>query len=110
MAMSITYLSEPLSLAFLFLLLLLGFVQQALGQDALQVGHLGNGDDGGEDDVDDRGVLTKMMGGVCLMGVSDGGVMDLMTGEHCDALTDDGPLRPAKLLLMEEWEADEEVK
>ena len=45
------------------------------------------------------------------MGVSDGGVMDLMTGENCDALTDDGPLRPAKLLLMEEWgEWDEEVK
>ena len=45
-----------------------------------------------------------MMVGVCLMGVSDGGVMDLMTGEYSDALTDDGPLE------MEDWQWDEEVK
>ena len=55
-------------------------------------------------------VLTKMMAGVWMMGVSDGGVMDLMTGEYTDALTDDGPLGPAQLRLMEEWEWDEEVK
>ena len=42
-------------------------------------------------------VLTKMMAGVWMMGVSDGGVMDLMTGEYSDALTDDGPLGPAQL-------------
>ena len=44
------------------------------------------------------------------MGVSDGGVMDLMMGEYSDALTDDGPLGPAQIHLMEEWEWDEEVK
>ena len=42
-------------------------------------------------------MLTKMMVGVWMMGVSDGGVMDLMTGEYSDALTDDGPLGPAQL-------------
>ena len=55
-------------------------------------------------------VLTKMMAGVWMMGVSDGGVMDLMRGEYSDALTDDGPLGPAQTHLMEEWEWDEEVK
>ena len=55
-------------------------------------------------------VLTKMMAGVWMMGVSDGGVMDLMTGEYTDALTDDGPLGPAQLRFMEEWKWDEEVK
>ena len=38
-----------------------------------------------------------MMGGVWRMGVSDGGVMDLMMGEYSDALTDDGPLGPDPL-------------
>ena len=51
-------------------------------------------------------VLTKMMAGVWMMGVSDGGVMDLMTGEHSDALTDDGPLGQQGLMEGE----DEEVK
>ena len=51
-----------------------------------------------------------MMAGVWMMGVSDGGVMDLMRGEYSDALTDDGPLGPAQTHLMEEWEWDEEVK
>ena len=51
-------------------------------------------------------MLTKMMAAVWMMGVSDGGVMDLMTGEHSDALTDDGPLGQQGLMEGE----DEEVK
>ena len=61
------------------------------------------------DDVDDRRVDKD--DGRCLDDGSQRWWCDgFNDGEYSDALTDDGPLGPAQIHLMEEWEWDEEVK